>query len=64
MIASVGIYAAVEAQMLTDYSPGYADTWEALDRAMQDVAELGKLRHKVSQVQVLSLKLPLVWFSR
>lgn len=33
--------------MLSDYSPGYADSWEALDRAMKDVAQLGKLRNKV-----------------
>ena len=32
--------------MLTDYSPGYADTWEALDRRLQDVAALGKMTGK------------------
>ena len=43
-----GIYAATEAFMLTDYSPGYADTWEALGRRMQDVAQFGKLQKEVS----------------
>jgi len=42
----VGVYTATEAFMLTDYSPGYADTWEALDRRLQDVAAIGKLTGK------------------
>ena len=41
-----GVYTATEAFMLTDYSPGYADTWEALDRRLQDVAALGKMTGK------------------
>lgn len=36
-----GVYTATELYMLTDYSPGYADTWQALDRRLQDVRRLG-----------------------
>ena len=41
------VYSATELYMLTDYSPGYADTWEALDRRLQDVARLGKATGQV-----------------
>lgn len=46
-----GVYATTEAYMLTDYSPGYADTWEALDRRLQDVAALGKMTGKVGKLR-------------
>ena len=36
-----GVYTATELFMLTDYSPGYADTWQSLDRRLQDVRRLG-----------------------
>ncbi|KAK9865342.1 hypothetical protein WJX84_002543 [Apatococcus fuscideae] len=36
-----GVYASTELYMLTDYSPGYADTWESLDRRLADVMRLG-----------------------
>ncbi|KAK9909165.1 hypothetical protein WJX75_008087 [Coccomyxa subellipsoidea] len=35
------VYAATELYMLTDYSPGYADTWRSLDRRLADVKRLG-----------------------
>ena len=37
-----GVIAATELYMLTDFSPGYADTWAALDRRLRDVSQLGK----------------------
>ena len=42
-----GVYAATEVFMLTDYSPGLADTWQALDRRLEDVRRLGKLAAQV-----------------
>lgn len=48
LLASV--YTATELYMLTDYSPGYADTWEVLDRRLDDVMKLGKLMGQVSNV--------------
>ena len=38
---NAGVYTATELYMLTDYSPGYADTWHSLDRRLQDVRRLG-----------------------
>jgi ubiquinone biosynthesis protein COQ9 len=35
--------ARAELYMLTDFSPGYADTWEALERRLADVLTLGRL---------------------
>ncbi|KAK9819794.1 hypothetical protein WJX72_002458 [[Myrmecia] bisecta] len=46
LLASV--YTATELYMLTDYSPGYADTWAALDRRLKDVMHLGKAAREVS----------------
>lgn len=46
LLASV--YTATELYMLTDYSPGFADTWEVLDRRLSDVASLGKVMGQVS----------------
>ena len=42
-----GVYSATEVYMLTDYSPGLADTWQALDRRLEEVARLGKLAAQV-----------------
>ncbi|KAF8061102.1 coq9 [Scenedesmus sp. PABB004] len=36
-----GIYTATELYMLTDYSPGYADTWAQLERRVADALWLG-----------------------
>ncbi|KAK9808338.1 hypothetical protein WJX73_003692 [Symbiochloris irregularis] len=44
-----GVYTASELYMLTDYSPGLADTWEALDRRVRDVMRLGRMAGQVSQ---------------
>jgi len=38
----VGVYAATETFMLTDRSPGFAETWTFLDRRLADVAEVGQ----------------------
>ena len=47
-----GVYSATELYMLTDYSPGLADTWQALDRRVQDVMRLGKLSQQVCSPSV------------
>jgi rpsU-divergently transcribed protein len=36
-----GIYTTTEMYMLTDFSPGYVDTWQQLDRRVQDAMWLG-----------------------
>lgn len=38
-----GVYTATELYMLTDYSPGFADTWDVLDRRLKDVMTMGRL---------------------
>jgi len=38
-----GVYAATDLYMLTDTSPGYQDTWEALERRLADVKNAGGL---------------------
>jgi ubiquinone biosynthesis protein COQ9 len=35
-------YISTELYMLTDCSPGYADTWAALERRLQDVVSAGR----------------------
>lgn len=47
LLASV--YTATELYMLTDYSPGYADTWDVLDRRLEDVVKLGKFMGQVTE---------------
>jgi ubiquinone biosynthesis protein COQ9 len=37
-----GVYTTSELYLLTDYSPGYADTWQQMDRRLQDIVQLGK----------------------
>lgn len=44
-----GVYTATELYMLTDYSPGYAETWDALDRRLRDVMALGRAASQVRQ---------------
>ncbi|DBA65800.1 hypothetical protein WJX79_001942 [Trebouxia sp. C0005] len=38
-----GVYTATELYMLTDYSPGFADTWDVLDRRLKDVMTIGRV---------------------
>ncbi|DBA93616.1 hypothetical protein WJX82_001435 [Trebouxia sp. C0006] len=38
-----GVYTATELYMLTDYSPGFADTWDVLDRRLKDVMNIGRV---------------------
>ena len=45
-----GVIAATELFMITDFSPGYADTWAALDRRLRDVTQLGKAASQVHHV--------------
>ena len=42
-----GVYTATELYMLTDYSPGFADTWDVLDRRLMDVMRLGRIMGQV-----------------
>lgn len=42
-----GVYTATELYMLTDYSPGFADTWDVLDRRLKDVMTMGKFMGQV-----------------
>lgn len=37
-----GVYTASELYMLTDFSPGHADTWQAITRRLEDVVAAGK----------------------
>ncbi len=46
-----GVYTATELYMLTDYSPGFADTWDVLDRRLKDVMTIGRV---MGQVQTLT----------
>ena len=41
------MYAATELFMITDYSPGYADTWKSLDRRLEDVKRFGSAATEV-----------------
>ena len=43
-----GVYAATELFMITDYSPGYTDTWKSLDRRLEDVKRLGSATTEVT----------------
>ena len=45
-----GVYSSTELYMLTDFSPGFQDTWAHLDRRLQDVATLGKAAAQVSSL--------------
>ncbi|PRW56755.1 ubiquinone biosynthesis mitochondrial [Chlorella sorokiniana] len=44
----VGVYSATELYMVNDCSPGYADTWAALDRRLGEALELGKATQDAS----------------
>ena len=46
-----GVIGTTELFMITDFSPGYADTWASLDRRLRDVTQLGKA---ASQVQSMA----------
>jgi len=37
-----GVYTSTELFMLTDYTPGFSDTWQALSRRLDDVVAIGK----------------------
>lgn len=47
------IYTSTELYMLTDFSPGHADTWQALDRR---VADLLMLRSGAQQIEQFVLE--------
>lgn len=47
------VYATTELFMITDYSPGYADTWRCLDRRLADVKRLGGAATEVSSAHSL-----------
>eukprot|EP00775_Hariotina_reticulata_P001194 gene1194-biopygen2410 len=52
-----GIYTTTEIYMLTDFSPGYQDTWQQLDRRLQDSVWLGNTLSSIAATpwQVLEL---------
>ncbi len=51
-----GVYTATELYMLTDYSPGFADTWDVLDRRLKDVMTIGRVMGQVQRfVHALSV---------
>ena len=43
-----GVYTATELYMLTDYSPGFAETWDVLDRRLKDVMTIGRVMGQVN----------------
>lgn len=45
-----GVIAITEVFMITDFSPGYADTWASLDRRLRDVTQIGKAASQVHPV--------------
>ena len=45
------VYAATELFMITDYSPGYADTWQSLDRRLADVRRFGSAATEVGALR-------------
>eukprot|EP00877_Chromochloris_zofingiensis_P005425 jgi/Chrzof1/14884/Cz09g19150.t1 len=45
-----GVYSSTELYMLTDFSPGYQDTWDYLDRRIADVLRLGKATQQLGDV--------------
>lgn len=49
-----GVYSATELFMITDYSPGYADTWKALDRRLEDVKRIGSATTEVCNLMALA----------
>jgi ubiquinone biosynthesis protein COQ9 len=59
------VYMSTELYMLTDYSPGYADTWQQLERRMQDALWLGSAAAAadthVLWVAMLALVLCITW---
>lgn len=48
-----GVYTATELYMLTDGSPGFADTWEQLARRVDDVVAVGKQLRQAGQLEGL-----------
>lgn len=49
LVALQAIYASTELYMLTDFSPGHADTWQALDRRVADLLMLHSSAQQVEQ---------------
>ncbi len=48
------VYAATELFMITDYSPGYADTWQSLDRRLADVKRFGSAATEVGATSTVN----------
>lgn len=49
-----GVYATTELYMLTDYSPGFSDTWQQIDRRLEDIITLGKASQQVSHTEAFA----------
>ena len=51
-----GVIGTTELFMITDFSPGYADTWASLDRRLRDVTQLSKAASQVHASSAVALK--------
>jgi ubiquinone biosynthesis protein COQ9 len=54
--ALASIYLCTELYMLTDYSPGYADTWQQLERRIDDALCLGSAAQSAAALPQLLLQ--------
>jgi ubiquinone biosynthesis protein COQ9 len=54
--ALASVYLSTELYMLTDYSPGYADTWQQLERRIDDVLWLGSAAQSAAALPQLLLQ--------
>lgn len=54
--ALASIYLSTELYMLTDYSPGYTDTWQQLERRIDDVLWLGSAAQSAAALPKLVLQ--------
>jgi len=48
-MALAAVYASTEVAMLTDFSPGFAETWAFLDRRVDDMFRAGKAAEEAGQ---------------
>jgi ubiquinone biosynthesis protein COQ9 len=63
MLALQAVYTTAELYMLADFSPGHADTWDALERRLADTAAVGK-GFKMAEVAAMELRNRVMVFAR
>jgi ubiquinone biosynthesis protein COQ9 len=63
MLALQAVYTTTELYMLTDFSPGQADTWDALDRRLADTIAIGR-RLKMAEVATMEFRNRLMMLAR